>query len=224
MTPEPAPASGAAHLTFLLGGVRSGKSARAVALAAAAPATARVLFVATGQAFDDEMARRIDAHRRERPATWDTLESPLALADDLGQTLAAADAAGHPYAVVVVDCLTLWVSNVVLSLEALGREAFDEAEAAVAAQVGRLLAVRAGHQGGPAGRRPPHWIVVSNEVGLGIVPPTPLGRRYRDALGRANQAVAAAADEVTFMLAGLALPLKTGGGAIAPPPVFPFVR
>jgi adenosyl cobinamide kinase/adenosyl cobinamide phosphate guanylyltransferase len=106
---------GAPRLTLILGGVRSGKSDRAVALAEGAGRD-RVLFVATAQAFDDDMARRIAAHRRERPASWDTLESPLALPSDLAHRLAAAEAAGAPYGAVVIDCLTLWVSNLLLAL------------------------------------------------------------------------------------------------------------
>lgn len=102
-----------ARLTLLLGGVRSGKSAKAVALARGQQGPGRVLFVATAEALDDEMRTRIDAHRRERPPTWDTLESPLALASDLERTVAEQR---EPYAVIVIDCLTLWVSNLLLSL------------------------------------------------------------------------------------------------------------
>jgi adenosylcobinamide kinase/adenosylcobinamide-phosphate guanylyltransferase len=201
------PGAAASHLTLLLGGVRSGKSARAVDLARATPAGGRVLFVATAQAFDDDMARRIVAHRAERPAEWDTLESPTALPADLARTLAAAESAGAPYATVAIDCLTLWVSNLLLALD----EA-DDAERTIAGAVARLLAVRDGGRAA-AGTVPARWIVVSNEVGLGVVPPTPLGRRYRDALGRANRMVAAAADAVTLMVAGLELPLKPLGPA-----------
>jgi adenosylcobinamide kinase/adenosylcobinamide-phosphate guanylyltransferase len=194
---------GPPRLTLLLGGVRSGKSDRAVALAAEAARDGRVLFVATAQAFDDEMRRRIDAHRRERPSGWDTLESPLDLAADLARALEVAEAHGEPYAAVVIDCLTLWVSNVLLALD----DGAD-AEAAVARLVDELLAVRARRPDARPGARSGSWIVVSNEVGLGIVPPTPLGRSYRDALGRANRLAAAAADAVTMMVAGLELPLK----------------
>jgi adenosylcobinamide kinase/adenosylcobinamide-phosphate guanylyltransferase len=138
------------------------------------------------------MTRRIDAHRRERPPTWDTLEAPLAIAAELEQRL------NDTHAVVVIDCITLWVSNILLGL------ADDtDAETAVASHVSGLLDTIARFA-------PRHWIIVSNEVGLGIVPPTPLGRRYRDALGRANQLLAAAADDVTLMVAGIALPLKQG--------------
>jgi len=194
------------HMTLLLGGVRAGKSARAVALAAEHARTGRVLFVATAQAFDDEMTRRIALHRRERPAEWDTLESAVELPADLDRRF--NDATG-PYSVVVIDCVTLWVSNLLLSLQE-----GDDAEVVVARRVGELLNVRGAFSAALAGgsrlRSPCRWLVVSNEVGLGIVPPTSLGRRYRDALGRANQLLAAAADDVTLMVAGLEIPLKRG--------------
>ncbi len=191
-----APAAGPLPLTLLLGGVRSGKSARAVALAdALAGEGGRVLFAATAQAFDADMTRRIAAHRAERPPHWHTVEAPLDLAGSLTRALAAAEA---PYTAVVVDCLTLWTSNLLLSLPDPA-----EAEAVAAARARELLAVVAA----PAARAA-RWVVVSNEVGLGVVPPTPLGRSFRDALGRVNQRVAAAADEVTLMVAGIEVPVK----------------
>jgi adenosylcobinamide kinase/adenosylcobinamide-phosphate guanylyltransferase len=183
-------------VTLILGGVRAGKSSRALTLATEAAPMGRVLFVATAQAFDHEMQRRIDAHRRERPANWQTLESPVTLASDLDARLRGAP---EPYEAIIVDCLTLWTSNILLSL---GDE--DDAEHAVAARVAELLQLAAPNGAGSAAQ----WIVVSNEVGLGIVPPTALGRRYRDALGRANQLVAATASRVLLMVAGLELPLK----------------
>ena len=181
-------------LTLLLGGVRSGKSARAVALAESlAGASGRVLFAATAQAFDDDMTHRIAVHRAERPAHWDTVEAPLDLAGALADVLARAVV---PYAVVVIDCLTLWTSNLLLSLA----DPRDAESLAVARAADLLATVPAA-----GGAR---WVVVSNEVGLGVVPPTPLGRHFRDALGRMNQRVAAAADEVTLMVAGLELPVR----------------
>lgn len=192
-------ADGAAlPLTLLLGGVRSGKSARAVALAdTCAGADGRVLFAATAQAFDEDMTRRIRAHKDERPAHWHTLEAPLDLPGALADAFARTTAAGSPpYAAIVIDCLTLWTSNLLLALDDP-----REAEAVAVARTRDLLAVV------PAGGAA-RWIVVSNEVGLGVVPPTPLGRYFRDALGRVNQHVAAAADEVTLLVAGLAMPLK----------------
>ena len=176
------------HLTFLLGGVRSGKSAKAVSLAAARQGAGRVLFVATAEALDDDMTARIGAHRRERPPSWDTLESPLTLAADLDRAIAEHP---DPYAVIVIDCLTLWVSNILLSLPD-----DEQTDMSVSAPVADLLDLRRRSSAAT------QWIIVSNEVGLGVVPPTVLGRLYRDALGRANQLVAAAADDVTLMVAG----------------------
>lgn len=188
-------------LTLLLGGVRAGKSAKALSLAASHRSGRRVLFAATAQPLDDEMRRRIDNHRAARSVAWETLESPTELARDITARFAAA---AEGFDVVIIDCLTLWVSNL------LAVDDGDDAETAVTERVHALLdscrqlsrAARAQHQ------MAPRWIVVSNEVGLGVVPPTPLGRTYRDALGRANQLVAAAASNVTLLVAGLEMPLK----------------
>jgi adenosyl cobinamide kinase/adenosyl cobinamide phosphate guanylyltransferase len=167
-------------LTLLLGGARSGKSR--LALDAAAAWGGPVLFIATGQAGDEEMAARIARHRAERPDDWTTLEEPTTLSE----ALRTAD----PATCVVVDCLSLWVSNL-LELgwedEAVESEAVSAAEAA-------------------ADREVP-TVVVSNEVGLGVVPATTLGRRYRDLLGRVNAIFAAAADEPVFVVAGRKLRL-----------------
>ncbi len=176
------------QLTFILGGARSGKSAYAQRLAA--QLGGQVLYVATAEARDDEMAARIAAHRAERPAAWGTLEAP----SRVGAALRQAPAAD----VVVVDCLTLLANNVIVPLpEPVPAEL---AETVLLGEVDSLLDA---YQASEA-----VWIVVSNELGLGLVPPYPLGRVYRDALGRANQRVAAAADNVLFMVAGLPLPLK----------------
>jgi adenosylcobinamide kinase/adenosylcobinamide-phosphate guanylyltransferase len=175
----------------LTGGVRSGKSARALALANERSAGGPVLFVATAQPFDDEMRMRIAVHRGERPPHWLTLEEPI----DVDAALGRAAERDRP-AIVVIDCLTLWVSNILLSL------ADDaDAEAIVADRARALLRVVADHPGTPT-------IIVTNEVGLGVVPASPLGRRYRDALGRANQLVAAAADEVILLVSGIDVPIK----------------
>ena len=166
-------------LVLLLGGARSGKSALAVRLA---EAEARpVVFVATGEAGDEEMAERIRRHREARPASWTTVEEPLELGRALG------DAPGD--AVVVVDCLSLWVAN------GLGRgwgeqRIVEEAERAAALAAGRDCT-----------------IAVTNEVGLGVVPATPLGRAYRDLLGRVNAVWAAAAEDAALVVAGRVLPL-----------------
>jgi adenosyl cobinamide kinase/adenosyl cobinamide phosphate guanylyltransferase len=163
-------------LTLLLGGARSGKSALAVRMATEAGRP--VVFVATGEAGDAEMAERIRLHRESRPADWTTIEEPLELRR-------ALDDAGD--ALVIVDCLTLWVAN---ALEDGWSAARIEEHAAGAAS-------RAGDT-----------IAVSNEVGLGVVPPTPLGRTYRDVLGRVNATWAAAADEALFVVAGRTLELR----------------
>lgn len=178
------------YFTLILGGARSGKSAYAEQQAAAA--SGEVLYVATAEAWDDEMRQRIAAHRAQRPATWRTVEAPQ-------QTGAAIRASLTPAtACVLVDCITLLASNVLLTLPETSDEA--TATAALNAEIDLLLAAYAASAA--------NWYVVSNEVGLGIVPAYPLGRLYRDALGRANQRLAVAADRVLFMVAGLPLTLK----------------
>lgn len=180
------------HLTLILGGARSGKSSYAEQLAA--QRGQRIAYVATAQAWDDEMAHRIENHRRQRPATWETIEAP----SQVGAAIAAAEASAGDWDVVLIDCLTLLASNVILALpEPVETSA---AEAALRAEVDALLDA---YQASKAS-----WILVSNEVGLGIVPAYPLGRVYRDALGRANQQLAAVADEVLFMVAGLPMRVK----------------
>lgn len=170
---------------LLLGGARSGKSAAAERLAHAGR---RVLFIATAEALDEDMTRRIAAHRDRRPGAWDTLEEPL---DPAGR----AEPILSGYDTVVLDCLTLWVSNLLLRHE-------DEsaAEDLILDAASRLLDL--------IERSTATWIVISNEVGLGVVPPSPLGRTYRDALGRVNQLAAARAARVYLMVAGLALDVK----------------
>jgi len=168
-------------LTFLVGGARSGKSTLALGLAAESGRT--VVFVATSEPRDEEMATRIERHRRERRPEWSTVEAPL----DLSGALAAAP----EEACVVLDCLTIWTSN------ALEAGWTDEAVAQAAEEVARLAASRAAPT-----------VVVSNEVGLGVVPDTPLGRRYRDVLGRVNAIFAAAAERACLVVAGRALELR----------------
>ena len=176
------------RLTLVLGGVRAGKSSYAQALAERGR---RVLFVATAEAGDREMEARIQAHRKERPADWDTLEEPIDLVSAIRSRM-------HHYDTILLDCLTLWTSNLMLRSETLGAACVD-----IALEVRRLLGLyREGNASG---------IVVSNEVGLGVVPATRLGRAYADELGRVNQIVAAEADDVYFMAAGLPLKLKNGG-------------
>lgn len=180
------------QLTFILGGARSGKSSYAEKLAVARGT--RVAYVATAQAWDEEMTLRIANHQAQRPAHWQTVEAPT----DVGAALAQAEIVAGDWQVILVDCLTLLASNVMLKLpEPVG---IPEAEAALRVEVDALLAAYAASKAS--------WIVVSNEVGLGIVPAYPLGRAYRDALGRANQQIAAVADEVLFMVAGLPMRVK----------------
>ena len=172
-------------LTLVLGGVRAGKSSYAQRLASAGR---RVLFVATAEAGDAEMAGRIAVHRASRPPDWDTLEEPVDLADALAPVL-------HRYDTVLLDCLTLWVSNLLLRVD----DPWTARDHAVA-QARALLDLQAHSDAA--------WVVVSNETGLGVIPPTPLGRAFQDALGRVNQLVAAQADSVCFMVAGLPLTVK----------------
>lgn len=162
---------------LVLGGARSGKSRHAQALAEAAGA--RRVYLATAEARDGEMAERIARHRAERGTGWQTAEAPLAV------TAALAGAAAD---VVLLDCLTLWLSNLMLA----GRDAEAETDALLAALAAAPCPV----------------VLVSNELGLGLVPETPLGRAFRDAQGRLNQRVAAAVPRVTFVAAGLPLRLK----------------
>jgi adenosyl cobinamide kinase/adenosyl cobinamide phosphate guanylyltransferase len=167
-------------VTLLLGGARSGKSALAERLAARWDGP--VTVVVTAEAGDAEMAERIRRHRAQRPADWQTVEEPL----DLEAALALAP----ERALVVLDCLTLWVSNL------LEQDLTDE-------QVGR----RARSAAAAAAARSAPTVVVSNEVGAGIVPADALSRRYRDLLGQVNAAWAAAADQALLLVAGRAVPL-----------------
>ena len=164
---------------LVLGGARSGKSR--IALQVAASASPERTYIATAQAFDDEMRERIAQHRMERDASWRTIDAPLELCDALRDVTAPGKA-------VLVDCLTLWLSNIVLA----DRDPEPETE--------RLVqSIREAR--GPL-------VLVSNEVGHGIVPSTPLGRRFRDAQGRLNQRVAEACDAVVFVAAGCPILLK----------------
>ncbi|MEX4009680.1 bifunctional adenosylcobinamide kinase/adenosylcobinamide-phosphate guanylyltransferase [Neoaquamicrobium sediminum] len=165
-------------LTFVLGGARSGKSRHAEELLSAEPTP--WTYIATAQALDAEMAERIAHHRARRDSRWHTVDAPLDLVDAL-----EALPGGRP---VLLDCLTLWLTNVML------------AERDVEAESQRLADALAS----PHGR----WVVVANEVGLGIVPDNALARRFRDAAGRLNQMVAARADSVVFMVAGLPMKVK----------------
>jgi adenosylcobinamide kinase/adenosylcobinamide-phosphate guanylyltransferase len=179
------------QLTLILGGARSGKSTLAQKLAQ--ERSKRVLFIATAKALDEEMAARIAVHRKERPPHWETLE----LSSGVGQALRSEPVQAQ---VIILDCLTMLITNILFRV-CPNAEELDEAAviAAVDEEIGELIsAIKSS---------PADWIIVSNEVGLGLVPPYPLGRIYRDALGRANQEVAAAASSVFWMVAGIPVPI-----------------
>jgi adenosylcobinamide kinase / adenosylcobinamide-phosphate guanylyltransferase len=167
--------------TLVLGGARSGKSRYAERLVEGAALSGT--YCATAEARDVEMAERIAAHRARRGPFWRTIETPLALAT----TIAAEAAPARP---ILVDCLTLWLSNLLLA----GRNPDEEAS---------ILWRALREAEGPV-------VLVSNEVGMGLVPETPLGRTFRDASGRLNQELAALADRVVFIAVGLPLVLKGG--------------
>jgi adenosylcobinamide kinase/adenosylcobinamide-phosphate guanylyltransferase len=181
-----------AELILILGGARSGKSTEAERMARERGGD--VLFVATAQAYDDEMRERIAVHRSSRPATWRTLEAPMQVAQALRTTTLAPT--------VVVDCITLLASNVLLALPEDATQ--TQANQAVVAEIDGLIGLL---RSSPSSDQST-WIVVSNEVGMGIVPAYRLGRFFRDALGMANQRLARAADRVILMVAGLPWDLK----------------
>lgn len=171
-------------VTFVLGGARSGKSRYAEGLVESVAGD--LLYIATAEVRDHEMARRIATHRERRGPRWRTLEAPRSLPDDLGAILSGSQHAS--VGGILVDCLSLWLTNLMLA-----EMDIDEASAALL----NLLA---------APRCP--VVLVANEVGLGIVPQTELGRRFRDNAGLLNQKVAALASRVVFVAAGLPLNLK----------------
>jgi adenosylcobinamide kinase / adenosylcobinamide-phosphate guanylyltransferase len=178
---------------LILGGARSGKSRFAIS---GLPARGRITFVATAEAGDPDMAARIARHQAERSPHWPTLQAPRDLVPGLTTALAAADT-------VVVDCLTLWVANLLLRGD--GEESIVKEADALAALVAAPAA---------------HLRLVSNEVGLGVHPPTADGLRFRDVLGLVNQRVAAAAHRVVLMVAGLPHLIKDtpSGSAFGAPP------
>jgi adenosylcobinamide kinase/adenosylcobinamide-phosphate guanylyltransferase len=173
-----AAAAGRARLTLVLGGARSGKSRYAEGLVTAEPPP--WIYVATAQALDAEMSERIDVHRTRRAKGWQTIEAP----DDLADSLATQPEA----APMLIDCLTLWLSNRML------------ADADVEAETARLEAALE-RRAGPV-------VLVSNEVGFGIVPDNALARRFRDQQGRLNQRIAARAERVVLVVAGLPMIVK----------------
>ncbi len=178
---------------LILGGARSGKSREAERRAA--DSGLAVTVIATAEALDAEMAARIRRHQADRPAAWRTVEAPVALADTLRREAA-------PQRCLVVDCLTLWLTNLLIDAERLPPGADAAALPLFRHERDALLATL------PA--LPGRVLLVANEVGLGLVPDTPLGRLFRDEAGRLNQAVAALCGRVVFVAAGLPLVLKQG--------------
>ena len=182
-------------LILVTGGARSGKSrlAEEMALTAGGP----VVYLATAGGYDGEMAARVRVHRSRRPAGWATLEEPLAVAESLEK----ADAAGGT---LILDCLTLWLTN--LLLERYNEQATPQTQLLWEREILDAVSVFVDK----AKTMPFRVIVVTNEVGLGVVPGNPLGRIYRDLAGRANQLVAAAADAVFLTVSGIPIRIKGG--------------
>ncbi len=190
------------QLIFVTGGARSGKSSHAETLALQANRGKPVIYLATMQPLDPELVRRVELHRARRPAGWFTVEEPLELAAAVDQVA--------PDATLLLDCLSLWVSN--LFMRAIGHTGMEAAESAprridleaAAAtsllEAEKLLAIQV--------LRPGTMVAVSNEVGSGIVPENALARHYRDALGLVNQRAAAASTEAYLLVSGLPLRLK----------------
>ncbi|HKY55702.1 MAG TPA: bifunctional adenosylcobinamide kinase/adenosylcobinamide-phosphate guanylyltransferase [Anaerolineales bacterium] len=176
-------------ITLILGGTRSGKSSYAQSLA---KETGRsVTFIATAEALDDEMSARIQQHRAERPSNWETLEAPLDVAS-YAQRIKSD--------IVILDCITFLVSNSLMQF--VKDDLVDEApfQVAVQKEVEKLIDVFR--------EQKQDWIIISNEVGMGLVPPYQMGRVYRDWLGWANQRLAREADKVILMVAGIPMVVK----------------
>jgi adenosylcobinamide kinase/adenosylcobinamide-phosphate guanylyltransferase len=187
------------RITLILGGARSGKSRFAQNLASrlSAGSGGRVTYLATATVKDEEMRLRVSRHRANRPAEWRTVEEPRHVARTLS---------GDHSEVVIVDCLTLLITNVLLEEGADRSDRRlepEDLERVVMLEIEELLQ--------HCRRIPAEVLLVSNEVGLSVVPPTPLGRVFRDIAGRVNQRVAGEAEEVFFLLAGLVQKLKGEG-------------
>ncbi len=182
-------AENSSHITHILGGARSGKSSYAQRLAEESGKS--VTFLATAQALDAEMSTRIQKHRAERSAGWETLEIPFDIAIHIQQIKSK---------VVILDCITLLISN--LLMQYVKDDLVNEIPfmAAVQKEINELInGLREQKQ---------DWLIVSNEVGLGLVPPYQMGRVYRDAMGWANQRLAREADKIIFMVAGIPTVIK----------------
>ena len=182
--------------TLIIGGARSGKStfAQELALKSGEP----VLFVATAEAGDEEMRQRIEEHQKARPVTWKTLEVILHIGSQISQQAGDAQT-------VIIDCITLLINNVFSQYTKHGDEEIDAAlvEKGVMTEIDELVRCINQVQAG--------FIIVSNEVGMGLVPANNVGRVYRDLLGKANQILSQHADEVYLMAAGIPLSIKPAG-------------
>jgi adenosylcobinamide kinase / adenosylcobinamide-phosphate guanylyltransferase len=177
-------------LTFILGGARSGKSSYAQGLASESGRT--VTFIATAQALDEDMSARIKKHQQDRPASWVTREIQLDIADSLKLEPIHTD-------IVLLDCVTLLANNLFMQYVTEDRVDENRVLHEVQKEINALLVhIREEKQ---------DWIVISNEVGLGVVPAYQMGRAYRDILGWANQVLAREADEVLWMVAGIPVPI-----------------
>ena len=194
------------ELILILGGARSGKSAEAVRMARER-GRGKVLYVATAEPGDDEMRFRIEKHRAERPARWHTLEAPYNVGQAIGRQPDGRQPDGRQpdgrqpdgYATIIVDCITLLVSNLMVD------RPDPYADAVQKSVVEEIAAIVQAAKEMPSASQ---MIIVSNEVGTGLAPLTPLGRAFRDLVGQANQTLATAADRAVLMVAGLALLLK----------------
>ncbi len=181
-------------LTFILGGARSGKSSHAQHLAQklAQKSSKRITFIATAQALDDDMSARIQKHREDRPAEWMTLEITHDIPAYLQEKPSQTD-------IYLLDCITLLANNVFMQFIEEDQVNEKMAKQALEYEIDELLTYIHAHD--------EEWIVISNEVGLGLVPPYQMGRVYRDLLGWANQRLAHEADEVLWMVAGIPVPI-----------------
>jgi adenosylcobinamide kinase/adenosylcobinamide-phosphate guanylyltransferase len=166
-------------IVFITGGARSGKSSFALKQASGIPG--KKAYIATAEPLDEEMRERIEDHRKQRGKEWDTFEEPLMIAEVINRI-------GDRYAALVLDCLTLWLSNMM------------HAKLGIEAEIERLISALRSHQ--------TSVFIVSNEVGMGIVPENEMARKFRDMAGMLNRKIAGAADEVYIVVAGLPLKIK----------------
>ncbi|HQA60851.1 MAG TPA: bifunctional adenosylcobinamide kinase/adenosylcobinamide-phosphate guanylyltransferase [Tepidanaerobacteraceae bacterium] len=183
-------------ITFITGGARSGKSK--LAENTALKTGQKVIYLATAQALDEEMANRIKIHQQRRPDNWTTIEEPRFLSRVLKDI--RTDRSYESYDIILIDCLALLVSNWLPLEKASDTSQWDNLRAELLDEIKAMISEMEKIQ--------KDFIIVSNEVGLGIVPEYPLARLYRDLLGEVNQIVAASADEVIFMVSGLPMKLK----------------